>query len=160
MNNETSRLLCIQPTGAGKTLLCQTVATHLKAVNLYLSPLLSLSSNQVLKFMSRTRSVNTNITPVHLDKVRHKKELKSVTSLVKNAVAPTTVLIFASPQSLTDKFSSFVATIRSLIWFVVIDELHLFHNFGRSFRKEFTLLKDKMFSILRSNIHMLFMTAT
>ena len=110
--------------------------------------------------MSRNQSVNTNIVPFNLDEARHKKDLKIVISLFQNAVAPTTVLIFASTQSLTNKLPSFVATIWNLIWFVVIDKLHLFHNFGRSFRKEFTLLKDKMFSILRSNIHMLFMTAT
>ena len=85
---------------------------------------------------------------MHLDEMRHKKELKSVISLVKNAAAPTTVLIFVSPQSLTDKFPSFVVTIRSLIRFVVIDELHLSNSFGRSLRKEFTLIKDKMLSIL------------
>ena len=98
--------------------------------------------------MSRTQSVNTNTVPVHLDEVRHKKELKSVISLVKNPVALTNVLVFAYPQSLTNNSPSFVATIRSLIRFVVIDELHLSNSFGRSLRKEFTLIKDKMLSIL------------
>ena len=97
-NNETIRLLIIQPTGAGIKLLYQTVATHLKGVTLYLSPLLSLSINQVHKFMSRNRFVNTNIVSVYLDEVRHKKELKSFISLVKNTTAPTTVLIFEYTQ--------------------------------------------------------------
>ena len=98
--------------------------------------------------MSRTRSVNTNIVPLYPDEVRHKKEPKSVISLVKNSAVPTTVLNFASPQILTNKFPSFVTTIGSLIRFVVIDELHLSNSFGRSLRKEFTLIKDKMLSIL------------
>ena len=134
-NNETIILLCIHPTGAGKTLFYQTVATHVKGITLYLSLVLSLSRDQVHKLMSRTLSVNTDIVPVQLDEVMHKKELKSFISVVKNSVTPTTVPIFASPCILTNKFPSFVATIRSLIWFLVIDKLHLFHNFDRIFRK-------------------------
>ena len=43
------RQLCVQPTGSGKSLLFQTIATFLKGVTLCLSPLLSLAADQVNK---------------------------------------------------------------------------------------------------------------
>ena len=39
------RQLCVQPTGSGKSLLFQTIATFLKGVTLCLSPLLSLAAD-------------------------------------------------------------------------------------------------------------------
>ena len=45
------RQLCVQPTGSGKSLLFQTIATFLKGVTLCLSPLLSLAADQVNKLM-------------------------------------------------------------------------------------------------------------
>jgi ATP-dependent DNA helicase RecQ len=50
--------------------------------------------------------------------------------------------------------------IRMLIRFVVVDELHLFTSFGRSFRNEFNHLKQKLLIKLNNLVPMLFLTAT
>jgi superfamily II DNA helicase RecQ len=47
-----------------------------------------------------------------------------------------------------------------LLKFVVVDEVHLFTHFGRTFRSEFNDLKDGLFSKLPSSMPMLFLTAT
>jgi len=153
-------LLCVQNTGAGKTLLYQTVAAYLKHVTVYISPLLSLGSDQVNKLMIHARTHAPTITPIHLDEVSSKKELRSIIDLIKNALDSETIIVFASPQSLTTKFPSFTNLIRMYIKFIVVDELHLFNSFGRSFRSEFKLLKSKLFCKVRKTIPMLFLTAT
>ena len=55
------RQLCVQPTGSGKSLLFQTIATFLKGITICLTPLLSLGADQVNKLMINTRSEDTTI---------------------------------------------------------------------------------------------------
>ena len=115
------RLLCVQPTGGGKTLLYQTVAAQLKGVCIYISILLSLVSDQVKKLMIKTRSDDTTIVLVHVDEVQNKKDLDGILSLVKNVGNSVCVITFASPQSITTTHPNFVHTIKTLIWLVVVD---------------------------------------
>ena len=52
-------LLCVQPTRGGKKLLYQTVDAQLKCVCIYISPLISLGSDQVNKFIPNNHSDDT-----------------------------------------------------------------------------------------------------
>jgi ATP-dependent DNA helicase RecQ len=110
--------------------------------------------------MRKTRTANTTIVPVHLDEVKNLNELNAILSLIKNADDTTCVIIFSSPQSITAKYPHLVNELKSLIRFVVVDELHLFTSFGRSFRNEFNHLKQKLFIKLNNLVPMLFLTAT
>ena len=60
-------LLCMKPTGGGKTLFCHTVSAQLQVVSVYTSHLLSLGSNQANKLMTNNCSDDTSIVPVNLD---------------------------------------------------------------------------------------------
>ena len=60
------RLLCVQPTEGGKIILYQIVADQLKVFCIYISPLLSLSSDQVNTLIMKTRSDGTK-NVVNLD---------------------------------------------------------------------------------------------
>ena len=51
------RFLCVQGTGKGKSILYQTLCAHFKGVSLYISPLLTLSADQVNKLMARVPAV-------------------------------------------------------------------------------------------------------
>ena len=154
------RLLCVQPNGGGKTLVYQVVAALLKGVCIYISPVLSLGSDQVNKLIMNNFSDDTTIVPVHLEKVQNKKDLDRILSLIKNINNSTCAIIFEYNQIITTKCPQLVRTIKTLIWFVVVDQLHLFNSSGRSLRYEFSLLRSKFFSKLRKNLPMLFFTAT
>ena len=101
-----------------------------------------------------------NIVTVHLEEVQNKKDLDSILYLVKNIVNSTCAIIFASPQIITTKYTQLVCTIKTLIWFVVVDKLGFFNSSGRSLRDELSLLQSKLFSKLRKHLPMLFFTAT
>ena len=155
------RMLCIQGTGTGKSLLYQTLSAHFAQVTIYISPLLTLASDQVNKLFAKTQFLGSTVVPIHLDAVPisgdHMKNLIRLLNGAKNAMS---IVVFTSPQTLTDKFPSFVGSVKNRISFVVVDELHMYNAFGRSFREEFVKLKNKLFSRLDEKIPMLFVTAS
>ena len=93
------RQLCVQPTGSGKSLLFQTIATFLKGITICLTPLLSLGADQVNKLMINTRSEDTTITALHLDECDH-GDIPEIMGLIKNMKDNSTLFIFCSPQSI------------------------------------------------------------
>ena len=64
------RLLCVQGTGKGKSMLYQTLSAVFKGVTLYISLLLTFAADQVNKLMSRTRYQNTRFVPIAMDTVK------------------------------------------------------------------------------------------
>ena len=156
------RQLCVRPTGGGKTLLFQTLAAYMKGITLCLIPLLSLGADQVNKTMIKTRSDSTNsISAVHLDELK-RDDLLELLAILNEADDGLTTILYSSPQFLVKSFPTFFAGLLAtgLLRFVVVDEIHLFTHFGRSFRSEFTDLKDKVFKKLPNKVPSLFLTAT
>ena len=111
--------------------------------------------------MINTRGEGSAITALHLDECEQ-RDLHEIMALIKNLEDTSTVFLFCSPQSITQKFQMFADSLirDGLIKFVVVDEVHLFTHFGRTFRSEFNDLKDGLFSKLPSSMPMLFLTAT
>ena len=118
------RLLCIQGTGSGKSVLYQTLAAHYRSATIYVSPLLTLGADQVNKIMQKTRLLGNTIVPIHLDAVQSDDDMAYVTSLMTSVNPQCSVLVFTSPQTITNKFPHFVASVADHVSFVVVDELH------------------------------------
>ena len=145
-----------------KELLFHTVACYLKDVSLCIVPLLSLGTGQVNKTMLRT-SGDPTTWAVHLDAdLSDAKEVEELLLLLQEMNDIGTVMLYTSPQFLTDRFPKFVASLMkvSFLRLIVVDEIHLFAHFGRSFRTEFTDLKNKLFLKVPKKTVMLFLTAT
>ena len=150
------RQLCIQPTGGGKTLLFHTIARYLMGGTICIVPLLSLGADQVNKTMLRTAN-----EAVHLDDLLD-DDVSELLLLIKEMDDKTTVMLYSSPQFLTERFPSFIKLLLQSfrIRMIVVDEIHLFAQFGRSFRSEFNDLKTKLFLKVPKKTIMLFLTAT
>ena len=151
--NKECRVLCIQGTGAGKSVLYQTLAVYFRSVTIYISPLLTLGADQVNKLMVRTERLDPNVIPIHLDGMKTDAQMKHFIGLVKTVDNHASIIVFASPQTLTDRYPKFVGSIRKYIRFVVVDELHIYNAFGRSFREEFPKLKEKLFKKVEKDVY-------
>ena len=154
------RMLCIQGTGKGKSLLYQTLAAHFVGVTVYISPLLTLSADQVGKLMARTHVLGSTIIPINLDAVSSNESMDNVIKLINNVKECMSVVVFSSPQTLTNKFKGFIRSVKNKISFVVVDELHMFNYFGSTFRKEFGDLQRRLFKAVSAFTPMLFLTAS
>ena len=93
------KMLCVRPTGGGKSLIFNVVATILKGVTICICPLLSLGADQTRKTLDAVDVESPSpITAFHLDELK----LKSVFRLVKAKLRDersrgTAIIIFTSP---------------------------------------------------------------
>ena len=141
------------------------IAVVLHGIILCNCPLLSLGADQTKKIFSKKVVDCTSITTFHLDGLSNSAiaKLKSFLDNPANLTNTKSVIFFASPQAIMDRYNSLVKYLikRNLIrLMIVVDKIHLVSHFGNSFREEFLLLKDKLLKKINPSIPMLFLTAT
>ena len=151
--------LCIRPTGGGKSLLFTTLTACLGRITLCITPLLFLGTDKTIKHQNNTKTQSTELNSLHLDEVP-KGDIQLVLYLLLAAAPSSSIIVYASPQSLVNKGDQPFYISRNLLEMIVIDEIHLLTDFGRSFRAEITLLKDEFFAKVKESKLMLFLTAT
>jgi superfamily II DNA helicase RecQ len=145
-------------------------------------PLLSVGADQDSKISTRVENINErqqrigSIVSIHLDEVKHvATQRKLATALLSlNDDTAMTVFLFASPQAILKKeWDSVLGKLarRKLIRLICLDEVHLYVNFGLTFRHDFLKLKNTLFEWVRTQplshgsnsllrIPLLLMTAT
>jgi len=150
---ETGRLISIQPTGQGKSLLYQLPATLFERITLVISPLLALMRDQIRQLDERfgisAGSINTDQCDDENERVR------------RDAVAGRLRILFVAPEKLNNlETYGFLLTLP--VDLLVVDEAHCISTWGHDFRPAYRLIVKAIheFEVPRPSLRVLGLTAT
>ncbi|MFT5358639.1 MAG: ATP-dependent DNA helicase RecQ, partial [Polyangiales bacterium] len=150
---EQGRLLCIQPTGHGKSLTYQLPATLLPGLTIVVSPLLALMRDQIRhltdRFDVKAASINSDQDDATNDRV------------TEQVGAGEVQILFISPERLDNVITlEFLLTLDVAL--LVVDEAHCVSTWGHDFRPSYRRIVDAVaqFSANRPDMRVLALTAT
>ena len=142
-------ILCILPTGAGKSLCWQLPALVHEGLTLVITPLIALMRDQVQHLAANgvpAASLNSLMTP------------EERTAVLNNIREGAIRIVFVSPERLENRaFRQLCREINP--WMIVVDEAHCMVQWGESFRPAYTGIADFM-ATLRKRPVLCALTAT
>lgn len=150
---QQGRLLCIQPTGYGKSLLYQLPAMMLEGITLVISPLLALMRDQISQLKNRfnipAASINTDQADFENFSAR------------KAALSNNVRILFIAPEQL-DHIDKFNFLLNLPISLLVVDEAHCISTWGHDFRPSYRQIIKLANGLVskNSNMKLLGLTAT
>ena len=124
---EGERLLCLMPTGGGKSLIYQVAGLALEKTTLIISPLVALMNQQCIQLNKLGGS------SVNFSGMDYRKQFKTITDMANGALPK---FIFSSPERISnDGYLEYMLSLRKdEIGLVVVDEVHCVSQWGEGFR--------------------------
>jgi ATP-dependent DNA helicase RecQ len=149
----TGRVLCIQPTGYGKSLIYQLSSLLVDGLTLVISPLLALMRDQVAQLNTRFGIAAASINSDQSDE----ENAAAVQAAVKGKIR----ILFIAPEKL-DNIEIFSFLSRLPISLVVVDEAHCISTWGHDFRPAYRQIIEavRQFEKNNSDLRVLGLTAT
>ena len=147
------RVLCIQPTGHGKSLLYQLPSLVLDGITVVISPLLALMRDQIdhltHRFNIPAGAINTDQSPEENSHIR------------VEALAGRLKILFLAPEQL-DNLDSKEFLEQLPVTLLVVDEAHCISVWGHDFRPSYRQIIKTIqhFQQRNPNLHVLGLTAT
>lgn len=147
------RLLCIQPTGRGKSLLYQLPSCILGGLTLVISPLLALMRDQIKHLNERfgipAAAINTDQTEEQNAQAK------------QDAMSGKVNVLFVAPEQL-DHIDRFTFLLNLDIRLMVVDEAHCISTWGHDFRPSYRQIVHLLSALAAKNplVKILGLTAT
>ena len=150
---QQKRLVCIQPTGHGKSLLYQLPSTLLSGITVVISPLLALMRDQIRHLTERFDIAAASINTDQNDAEN--------TAAQRDAASGKIKILFIAPEKL-DHLQYFQFIVQLPISFIVIDEAHCISTWGHDFRPSYRQIVRFINTIeeINATVHVLAITAT
>lgn len=148
-----NHLLCIQPTGYGKSLLYQLPAVLLDGITLVISPLLALMRDQLAQLKNRFGIAAASINTDQNDEENFAAR--------RAALAGNIRILFIAPEQL-DHVDRFDFLLGLPIKLLVVDEAHCISTWGHDFRPSYRQIIKLLHALIEKNsqIKLLALTAT
>ena len=164
-------VLLVQSTGSDKSAVPQTLSVVNGGLTIVIENTLSLGSDQTAKIVNANEYSGGRILSFQLDEVKNIDLQKRLSNRIIELLESNTaisIILFSSPEVLMTKIWTDMLCVllrKKLLRLLCIDEVHLFVEFGLTFRKCFLQMKHIIFDKLKSmngalHIPILFMTAT
>ena len=165
-------VLLVQSTGSGKSAVPLTLASVDGGVSIIIQNTLALGSDQCSKIAMLSASSSKPVKAFQLDTFKNIDELEKLcTYVIQHCTSNTitSIIIFTSSEALLKPVViSFVDSLvtKGLLRIFCINEIHLFVQFGLSFRKKFQQIRTAIVNTLRQpgtnylKIPIILMTAT
>lgn len=148
-----NRLVCIQPTGHGKSLLYQLPAVLLDGITLVISPLLALMRDQLAQLKNRFGISAASINTDQSDEENYAARRAALAGEIR--------ILFIAPEQL-DHVDRFSFLLELPIKLLVVDEAHCISTWGHDFRPSYRQIIQFVRAMVQKNaqIKLLALTAT